>query len=279
MRSLITTLCAGLLMLLGSGPTRASDPTALVLGVFPYVSPGQLAAFHTPLRDQLSKSLGRPVTLVTAPDFDTFVERTRLGQYDVVITAPHLGRLAEIRDGYRPLAMTGHTVQGIFLTRKDSAIHAIGDLRGKSVMVAQRTSIIYQMAEQLLREHGLVPGESVTIVETRTHNNATHAPVRGEADASVTGTLLWRVLDDDQKEQMRVIGVTDEAPGFIVMANKRIPRRQADAIRTLLLGYHELPDSERYFSTTGYQKFQKVDARVMKRLDPYIRILTQPASP
>ncbi len=61
-------------------------------------------------------------------------------------------------------------------------------------MIAQRVSIIYQMAEHLLREKGLVPGESVTIVETRTHNNAMHAPLRGEADTSVTGTLLWRVL-------------------------------------------------------------------------------------
>lgn len=279
MRQLIQTLCLGLLILWGGAPARASDTSDLVLGVFPYVSPAQLATFHTPLRDQLSKSLNRPVTLVTAPDFDSFVERTRLGQYDIVITAPHLGRLAETRDGYRPLAMTGHTVQGIFLARKDSNIRTLEDLRGKSVMIAQRTSIIYQMAEQLLREHGLVPGESVTIRETRTHNNAMQAPVRGEADASVTGTLLWRVLGDEQKDQLRVIGTTDEAPGFIVMANRRLPRAQADAIRTLLLGFHELPGSEGYFATTGYKRFHAVDDRAMKKLDPYTRILTETVRP
>lgn len=268
-----------LTVLTGSSSAIANDKPELILGVFPYVSPAQLVAFHTPLKDHLAKSLQRPVSLVTAPDFDSFVERTRQGQYDIIITAPHLGRLAETRDGYKRLAMTGHTVQGIFLTRKDSTIQKIENLRGKSVMIAQRTSIIYQMAEQLLRDRGLAPGETVTIIETRTHNNAMHAPLRGEADASVSGTLLWRVLGDEQKGQMRVIGTTDEAPGFLLMANKRLPKEDVESIKNLLLDYHNVAGNETYFSATGYKNFQKVDDKVMRRLDPYTRILINPTSP
>ncbi|MDO9468794.1 MAG: phosphate/phosphite/phosphonate ABC transporter substrate-binding protein [Thiobacillus sp.] len=257
----------------------ASEKTPLVLGVFPYVSPGQLAAFHTPLKEYLASSLQRPITLVTAPDFLTFIERTRAGQYDIIITAPHLGRLAETRDGYQRLAQTGHAVQGIFLTRKDSDIHRIEDLKGKSVMIAQKVSIIYQMAEQMLRQKGLIPGESVTIIETRTHNNAMHAPVRGEADASVTGTLLWRVLEDEQKNRMRVIGTTEELPGFLLLANKRLSAPDVARIKGLLLDFHQVPGSEAYFATTGYEKFKHIDDRVMQRMDPYTRILTPPPRP
>jgi len=257
----------------------ASEKAPLVLGVFPYVSPGQLAAFHTPLKEHLARSLQRPITLVTAPDFQAFIDRTQAGQYDIIITAPHLGRLAETRDGYQRLAQTGHAVQGIFLARKDSDIHKIDDLKGKSVMIAQKVSIIYQMAEQLLRQKGLVPGESVTIIETRTHNNAMHAPVRGEADASVTGTLLWRVLEDDQKNRLRVIGTTEELPGFLLMANKRLSAPDVARIKGLLLDFHQVPGSEPYFASTGYEKFKHIDDRVMQRMDPYTRILTPPARP
>lgn len=269
-----------LVFVLVLGPSAlASEKSPLTLGVFPYVTPAQLAAFHTPLKDYLAKSLGRPVTLVTAPDFMSFVERTREGQYDIIITAPHLGRLAETRDGYKRLAQTGHTSQGIFLARKDSNIHRIEDLRGKTVMIAQKISIIYQMAEHMLREKDLVPGESVTIIETRTHNNAMHAPLRGEADASVTGTLLWRVLKDEQKDQMRVIGTTEEAPGFMLMANSRLTNQDVEKIRKLLLDFHRVPGSEAYFSTTGYEKFDLIDDKVMKKLDPYTRVLTNPSGP
>lgn len=268
-----------LLLSLAMGPTAtADDKPPLTLGVFPYVTPVQLASFHTPLKDYLAKSLQRPVTLVTAPDFESFVERTRQGQYDIIITAPHMGRLAETRDGYKRLTQTRHVVQGIFLTRKDSPIQKIEDLRGKTLMVAQKISIIYQMSERLLRENGLVPGESVTIIETRTHNNAMQAPLRGEADASVTGTLLWRVLGEEQKGQMRVIGTTEEAPGFMLMANPHLSAQDIAKIKHLLLEFHRVPGSEAYFSATGYEKFDPIDNKVMKKLDPYTRVLTQPAS-
>jgi phosphonate transport system substrate-binding protein len=268
------------LLVLVLGPSAmASEKTPLTLGVFPYVTPVQLTQFHTPLKDYLAKSLERPVTLVTAPDFDSFIERTREGQYDIIITAPHLGRLAETRDGYKRLAQTRHVVQGIFLTRKDSNIYKIEDLRGKNVMIAQRVSLIYQMSERLLREKGLVPGESVTIIETRTHNNAMQAPLRGEADASVTGTLLWRVLGEEQKDQMRVIGTTEEAPGFMLMANSRLSNQDIAKIKNLLLDFRQVPGSEAYFSATGYERFDPIDDKVMKKLDPYTRGLTSPAGP
>jgi len=265
---------------LGLGTSAwASEKTPLTLGVFPYVTPAQLAAFHAPLKDYLARGLDRPVTLVTAPDFMSFVDRTREGQYDIVFTGPHLGRLAETRDGYKRVAQTSHTVQGFFLARKDSDIRKIGDLRGKTVMIAQKVSIVYQMAEHTLRENGLVPGESVTIIDTRTHNNAMHAPLRGEADASVTGKLLWYVLDDKQKEPLQIIGTTEEAPGFLVMAHPRLAAQDVEKIKKLLLDFHLKPNSESYFATNGFEKFQAVDDRAMKGLDPYIQIFLKPASP
>lgn len=270
-RTFVTLFALGL----ASAGALAKEPAPLVLGVFPYVTPVQLAQFHAPLKDYLAASLGRPVTLVTAPDFMGFVERTRRGEYDLIVTAPHMARVAESRDGYQRIAQTDHLVQGIFLTRKDSNIQRIEDLRGKRVMIAQQVSIIYQMAEQLLRQHGLVPGESVTIVETRTHNNAMHAPLRGEADASVSGTLLFRVLENEQKQQLRVIGTTEEAPGFVLMAHRRVPATEVAKIRALLLEFHTLPGSEPYFAKTGFGRFKLVDDRVMRAMDRYTPVLTQ----
>jgi len=272
--------CISFAFLLGLGSsTMASEKTPLTLGVFPYVTPVQLAAFQTPLKDYLAESLQRPVTLVTAPDLNSFADRTRDGQYDIILTAPHLGRLAEIRDGYKRVAKTSHAVQGFFLARKDSDIHTIEDLKGKTVMIAQKVSIVYQMAEHTLRTKGLVPGKSVMIVETRTHNNAMLAPLRGEADAAVTGKLLWYVLDDERKDQMRVIGTSAEAPGFLLMAHPRLAAEDIEKIKQRLLDFHLKPGSETYFTTNGYEKFEAIDDRVMKGLDPYTRIFLKPAAP
>lgn len=272
----LLTLSFGLVL---SPLARAGDPPPLVLGVFPYVTPVQLAQFHAPLKDYLAERLKRPVTLVTAPDFMTFVERTRAGNYDLIITAPHMGRLAETRDGYQRIAQTGHTVQSLFLARKDSGIERIEDLKGRRVMIAQKVSLIYQMAEHMLRSKGLVPGETVTIIETRTHNNAMHAPLRGEADASVTGTLLFKVLEDEQKKQLKVIGSSPEMPGFMVMANRRVSAPDVAKIRGLLLDFHKMPDSAGYFATTGFAQFKLIDDKVMRTMDPYTLTLIHSPNP
>lgn len=264
---------------LAGATAKAEDKPELVLGIFPYVTPGQLMEFHSPLRDYLANSLGRPVALVTAPDFQSFVDRTQQGQYDLILTAPHMGRLAETRDGYKRLVQTGHTVQGIFLARKDSDIHKIEDLKGKSLMMAQPVSLFYQMAGQLLRKKGLVPGESITIIETRTHNNAMTAPLRGEADASVTGILLWNVLGQEHKDQLRVIGTTDKQPGFMLMANKRISKQDMNKLVKVLMNFHRLPEGKAYLAATGYEGFVKIDDKVMKGLDPYTRVFQTSPGP
>jgi phosphonate transport system substrate-binding protein len=140
------------------GLVRAAD-TPLTFGVFPYVSRGQLMELHTPLKRYLEKQLQQPADMITAPDFVEFMARTQQGEYDLVLTALHLGRLAETRGGYLRVAKTGYQVHGIFLARKDSGIRSLADLKGKTIMLAQPISIIYQMGVQELIRNGLVPDD------------------------------------------------------------------------------------------------------------------------
>jgi len=82
--------------------------------------------------------------------------------------------------------MTGHRVEGLFLAKKESEINSLDDLKNRKIMIAQRISVIYQMALQTLADKGMFDGKNVTIIETKTHNNALYAPLRDEADASIT---------------------------------------------------------------------------------------------
>ncbi|HID48463.1 MAG TPA: phosphate/phosphite/phosphonate ABC transporter substrate-binding protein [Chromatiales bacterium] len=262
----------GLIFLLPASELAAPSP--YVFGIFPYVTTSQLIRFHKPLADYFETSLQHPVTLVTAPDFHTFVNRTRKGQYDFIMTAPHLGLLAE-KQGYRRVAMSQHTVQGIYITRRDSGIRALDDLRGKVITMAAREAIIFQTAEQQMRQHGLVDGENITIRVARTHNNAMFAPLRGEADVAVTGILLWRKLGHANRDRMREIGRTPPAPGFLLMAHSRVPEEVVKRLRQALLDFAHTPQGEAYFHVTGLRGFQPISDATMQWLAPYIRIYTR----
>jgi phosphonate transport system substrate-binding protein len=265
-----------LLWLLTVSPCALHAETDITLGVFPYVTAGQLAEFHAPLKNYIAKSLGRPTVLVTAPDFLTFDERTHLGEYDLILTAPHFGRLAERRDAYRRVARTLHNVQAVVLVPKDSDIRQLADLKGKRIMVAQPVSVIYQLAVEMLKQKGLMPGKNITIIDTRTHNNAMYAPLRNEADAGVTGILLWEKFTGKEKDRLRVIATTRGVPGFMLMAHPRMAKRDVDKLRQALLSFHKTPNGELYFSGAGLKGFGPIDDASMRSLDPYTAIITQP---
>lgn len=257
-------------------PLLASAAEPVRFGIFPYVSPGKLVQFHLPLKQHLERTLGQPVGLVSAPDFEAFVERTAAGRYDYVLTAPHLGRLAELRSGYQRVARSLHVVQGIYLARDDSGIQSLADLEHHTVTMAARVSVIFQMAQHQLAQLGLQDGVNLTIRETTTHNNAMYAPLRGESDASVTGILLWTKLGHTHKQKLRVIGTTPEAPGFMLMANPRVSAAELDQVRRAVLGFADTPAGKEYFATTGLRGFAPIADATMESMDPYIKIFTQP---
>lgn len=265
------------LLLLNLG-AYAAEIRPLVFGIFPYVSQAQLMQVHAPLKTQLEQKLGQPIDMVTAPDFPEFLARTQRGEFDIILTAPHFGRLAEVRDGYVRLAKTGHEVQGIFLVAADSDIKRIKDLKGKTVMIAQPISVVYQLAEETLRKQGLIHGKTVTVLETRTHNNALAAPTRKEADAAVTGQGLWAQATPEVKAQLREIGATPAVPGFMLMAHKRLPSKQISQIKQILLGFDKTPEGKAYFDKTFILRFEPINSKVMRSLDPYTKILTQTAT-
>jgi phosphonate transport system substrate-binding protein len=259
-------------IVLFGAPAAFCDDKPLVLGVFPYITPGKLMQLHAPLRSYIEQTMGRPVEIVTAPNFDDFVERTRRGDYDIVLTAPHLGRLAQVRDHYIPLVHTAHHVIAVFLARKDSGIRNLGDLRGKTIMIAESTSIVSQLAVETLRRAGIEPGKDITIRPTSTHNNALYAPVRREADASVTGIVLWQKVEPDIKDQMVEIGSSKPAPGFMALANPRLTADQANRLQSALIGFPDTAEGRAYINSTGFKGFVAVTPSVLKEMDPYIAV-------
>jgi phosphonate transport system substrate-binding protein len=258
----------GLVLLLASPAAPAAN--SLTLALFPNVSRVQLVEFHTPLKRYLEAELKRPVELVTAPDFLTYARRTLAGEYDLILSAPHIGRLAEKRAGFQRLVMTGHEVQAVFLVQRESPIRELADLKGRTVMIAQPGSIIYQMAVEHLRQHGLVPGRDVTIVETGTHNNALYAPARGEADASATGILLWMNAEPALKAQLRELDRTPGTPGLTLHAHPHVEPALREKIRAALLRFPQTPEGRAYFEQTGLKGFRPIDDQSMKAIDPFV---------
>ena len=97
---LIRFFGSALLFALGGA---SADNTTIEIGILPTLSTRTILATYQPLREYVEEKLGQPVTLVTAADYRTFLDRTQRGEYRFVVTAPHYARLAQSEAGYVPM--------------------------------------------------------------------------------------------------------------------------------------------------------------------------------
>jgi phosphonate transport system substrate-binding protein len=248
----------------------------LVFGVYPYLSPNQIVEQFSPLGDHLAKALGRPVVLRSAPNFAQFIDRTRTGEYDIIFTAPHMGRLAEKRDGYRPLAQSGNPIVVIALVKKDSPIKTLDDLRGRGLAIGAKMSMTYQIMNQALGKSGLELGKNVYFIDTASFSNVIEAILRNDADAGATATALWDNTPAEQRAQFRELYRAPPVPGFFVLAHPRNGEAMLNNLQKALTDFAKTSIGKTYFDKTGQIDFRPIDAATMKRLDPFTAVFDTP---
>jgi len=274
-------IITSLFLLLPPSLSAAAREETLVLGVFPYLSASQMMEQLSPLVKRMEEALGKKITMVSAPNFMSYVERTARGEYDLVVTAPHMGRLAETRDGWQLVVQSGQKTATVLLVRKDSAIHEVSDLRGKTMAVGNRRSVTYLLAEEALLQQGITPGKDINIIETATFSNVVQSVFLGEVDAGATPTLLWdtwQYVNNEQHDQLReIFRAKPAAPSFLVMVNPEISQAVINRLAASLLSYHETPEGKAFFRKSQFESFLPLDEATMMGIDPYVHVLLEPA--
>ena len=256
-------------------PVGAQAQT-LVLGVYPFLSASQMMDLQRPLKDLLSRNLQRPVEMVSAPDFPSFVDRTKQGDYDVILTAPHMGRLAQQRDGWIPLVQSGYQMEIILAVPAKSNLYHLAQMRGLRIAVGAVDSLIFQVISEELARHEIHVDHDMTILETRSFSNVVLALERGEADVIATSRRLLEFNTAEQRASLREIFVSVPMPGFLVMAHPRLAEAERDRLRSALLSYKNTPEGVDYFTRNRLIDFRLVDPKSMARVEPYSLRLSHP---
>ncbi len=102
---------------------------ALTFGVLPYVTSSKLIKHQGKLILYLEQQIGSKISIVTAPNFKSFIQRSNKNTYDLILTAPHHGRYLEVQGLYQPIAMTQTRIQGLYIVLKDSPYQSLDDIK------------------------------------------------------------------------------------------------------------------------------------------------------
>ena len=242
----------------------------LSLAVFPYVSPSKILVHQKGLKHFLEKELNRPISIITAKSSQNYLENVKKGDYDIIYTAPHMGRYSELKLSYQRIAMTKNNIQGLYIVKKESPMKSLADAKEKTIAMASPVTILHQITLQDLEKLNLKDGKNIKIRVTKNHMNALFSLLKGSSDLALTGVKLWKKLSPKYKDQLRLLSKSTKTTGFLVMGNPAsINEKLRAQLETAFLKFNQSEAGTKYI----FKGFKAIDEKGMKSLDKYIYVL------
>ena len=258
-----------LFSLLAMRPAWAIDAPPLVLGIFPNATAKQIVETYRPLANALEKTLRRRVEIYSAPNFKSFVERTRQGEYDLLLTAPHLAWLARQDAGYQPLLKYSEPVRGLLMVKSSSSYRDVAILRGQTVAIADPLALIVLALQAELAEEGLKPAIDYRIINAGTHINATLQVLKGRADAAMVGQNAYMQFPPELRKQLHVLLESPPLSSLTYLTHPRVNEAEALIIRNTLLRFAATPEGRVFLKKGGFGGFAPLNSNELNAFRPY----------
>lgn len=203
-------------------------PKTIKVVILPLYSAITIYDRYEPLMRYLSKKTGYEFKLVIPRDFEDFVRIVKSGKVHFSYQNPYIFALINKKVNTKPLVITvgedcldegvcgGDRFRGVIITRYDSLITNIDDLKGKNVMIVSPTSAGGYLSQKIfLKRKGIDVERDVRIIDAKRQENVILGVYRGKADAGFireSAIVVWK--EEFDMDKIRVLARTDYLPNW-----------------------------------------------------------------
>lgn len=251
-------------------------PKTVRFAVLPLYPASTIYQRYEPLMRYLSRNTGYEFKLVIPRDFDEFLQVVKGGTIDFSYQNPYI--FAQIDRDYdiRPLVATvsepdaetegGEAFRGVIITRKDSPLTAVEDLKGRSVMIVSRRSAGGFLSQKIfLAKRGIHVESDLKIVDAKRQEKVILGVYNGLADAGFVRESALDVLKDEiDMQQIRILATTSTLPNWPIAWTKKGNPALAEKVRHLLLAL-DAPDILKAARVRAFQKPQEAELEQLKK--------------
>ncbi len=243
----------------------------LTFAVVPYLPTRRLVTLYAPLIPVLEATLGKPVDIVSAPDYAQHLERMRSGAYDIVADSMLLARIAQREHGFLPVARTRTPLEPLLVVPTDSSRRSLAALKGKTLAVTDRHAALTVIGLRHLRDHGLVPDRDFRIVVTNSHANSLHRLLMGETAAAIVSRTTLKQVDAGLARQVRVLEALPTGLSAVIYHVAPHLAPFAAALAAQLIGFPDSgPAGSAFIAALSHEGLLPVKEAEMKALDPLV---------
>lgn len=248
-----------LLILVACGKPSAS-PKILRVGFVPFEDAQQVIQNAQPLVDILQKQLGVEVQPFVATDYTGIVEALRSNKLDVAFLTPASYVLAKSEANVRVVLKSERKGSAYYyaaiITRADSGIKTIEDLRGKTFAFGDPLSTSANVfPRKMFHQHGIDPVRDFKqILYSGGHDATVLAVLNGKVDAGATyanspdssDTAWVRYLKTpEQIKKIRAIAFSEPIPADNLVINGNLDEAVAKKIEEIFLSLSRDPEGKK----------------------------------
>ncbi|NDP48555.1 MAG: phosphate/phosphite/phosphonate ABC transporter substrate-binding protein [Sulfuriferula multivorans] len=248
------------------GFALAAPGTTIRVGVLPTLSAKVLLTNYQPLRVYLERELQRPVEMVTSTDFKRFQHDTLAGDFDLLVTAPHLARLSQMEAGFLPVATYLAANRPVLITAKNKPIKQLEELLGRNIAIFDSLGLIVVQAQQWLEDRGFEQGRDYRTMLFPSHNSVGFSVQQGESLMGIISPAGLRQLPPEILENIQVFAELPQVPALIWIVHPRL-KQEADRIQAALLRFAETPEGAQFYSGNAYKGMRPVTPEELRSLD------------
>ncbi len=205
--------------------TSLSAAEGYVFGVHPYKNPTELATIFKPLMALLEAELGAPVSFRSAKDYEAFDQAVLNGEIDIFFIGPSIyAKLSSTNPDKVRLVATAldkgkPTFKGVIVTKKDSPINSLADLKGKKFAFGDRDSTLScYMPAVMMMDAGVF--DSLSKYDfTGKHDNVATSVLKGMHDA---GGLKPDVAEKYMAEGLKIIAESAPVYEHVIAVSPKI---------------------------------------------------------
>ena len=251
-----------MLAVLSLGGAAAAD--ILRVSAIPDEDPQELLRKYKPFADYIAKEVGVKVKFVPVLDYAATVEGLAANRLDIVWYGGFTSvQAVERAKGATRLAMREEdaSFKSVFVTRTDSGIKTLADLKGKTFAFGSVSSTSgHLMPRHFLRAAGVDPERDFRKFGFSGAHDATAAWVEaGRVDAGAVNFLVWRKLVDKKKidtKTTHVFWTTPPYVDYVWVARGGVPEEIREKFKQALLKLdYSKPEDKKVMDLQRTRKF------------------------
>ncbi|HDR05443.1 MAG TPA: phosphonate ABC transporter substrate-binding protein [Candidatus Marinimicrobia bacterium] len=218
-------------------PNIAENKPLIWFGVISRYNPQMIYKGYQPLIDYLSEHTPYRFELRLSSDYEESVRQLERGEADLAFLGSLIyarrRQLSHLQCILKPLNRDGEPLfYSALISRIDSPVKALSDLRGKRIALPSRHSWSGNWLLDTLQNSGIAVTELGRIDYFPYHHTVLYQALRGDYDAGVVKDRVWREYSG---KDMRVIMLSDAVPGSPIVVRKGVDDALVLAVKKALL--------------------------------------------